>query len=145
MAIASHTTHSCPPMLINFLFHMSLLQSAKYMATPPGFSSPIDCCQHDNACHMTGCKQSDMDEEEERQYIHEATETLKQHTGKAPEGWLGPWISESHVTLDLLQVFQVYHLFRCCAYMSCPWAQLPMPAVLPAMPTCHSKCGCCID
>ena len=85
--------------------------------------------------------QSDMHEAEERKYIQEATETLKQHTGKAPEGWLGPWISESLVTLDLLQVFQVHQLFRCCAYMSCPQAQLPMRAVLPAMLKCYSKCG----
>ena len=45
-----------------------------------------------------------MNEEEEKQYIAEATATLEQYTGQKPKGWLGPWISESHVTLDLLQV-----------------------------------------
>ena len=45
-----------------------------------------------------------MSEREESQYITEATATLQHHTGKAPAGWLGPWISQSHVTLDLLQV-----------------------------------------
>ena len=45
-----------------------------------------------------------MIERDESQYIQKATATLKKHTGKAPAGWLSPWISESHVTLDLLQV-----------------------------------------
>lgn len=45
-----------------------------------------------------------MIERDEAQYIQQATATLEQHTGKAPKGWLSPWISESHVTLDLLQV-----------------------------------------
>ena len=48
--------------------------------------------------------QSDMSEPEETQYIAQATATLQQHTGKTPKGWLGPWISESFVTPDLLQV-----------------------------------------
>ena len=57
--------------------------------------------------HYTYCAlQSDMIEREESQYIQKATATLKQHTGKAPMGWLSPWISESHVTLDLLQVIR---------------------------------------
>ncbi len=45
-----------------------------------------------------------MHEDKEREWILSATETLKQHAGVSPKGWLGPWISESHVTPDLLQV-----------------------------------------
>ncbi len=45
-----------------------------------------------------------MHEDKEREWILNATETLKQHAGVTPKGWLGPWISESHVTPDLLQV-----------------------------------------
>ena len=50
-----------------------------------------------------------MHEDKEREWILNATETLKQHAGVTPKGWLGPWISESHVTPDLLQV----HLPSC--------------------------------
>ncbi len=45
-----------------------------------------------------------MNEQQEKDWILEATQILQQHAGVAPKGWLGPWISESHVTLDLLQV-----------------------------------------
>lgn len=57
--------------------------------------------------HWNCALQSDMIEPDESQYIQKATATLKQHTGKAPMGWLSPWISESHVTLDLLQVIRL--------------------------------------
>ena len=45
-----------------------------------------------------------MDETTEKLYIETATSTLAKHSGEKPKGWLGPWISESHVTPDLLQV-----------------------------------------
>ncbi len=40
---------------------------------------------------------------EERKLIVEATREIAQHEGTAPRGWLGPWISESDVTPDLLK------------------------------------------
>jgi hypothetical protein len=43
-----------------------------------------------------------MPEAEERALIGEATEAFKRHEGAGPAGWLGPWISESAVTPDLL-------------------------------------------
>jgi peptidoglycan/xylan/chitin deacetylase (PgdA/CDA1 family) len=42
-------------------------------------------------------------EDDERRLIADATETIARHEGKGPAGWLGPWIAESEVTLDLLQ------------------------------------------
>ncbi len=48
-------------------------------------------------------RQGVLPEEDERKLILEATEDLKRHHGKAPKGWLGPWISQSAVTPDLLQ------------------------------------------
>jgi len=41
-------------------------------------------------------------EEDEARLIGEATETIARLTGKRPEGWLGPGLAESRVTLDLL-------------------------------------------
>jgi len=47
--------------------------------------------------------QSVMDPTAEAALIAEATATITQAEGKAPQGWLSPWIAESLVTPDLLQ------------------------------------------
>ena len=48
-------------------------------------------------------RQGELPEEDEARLIHEVTETIRQQEGAPPRGWMGPWISESHVTLDLLK------------------------------------------
>jgi allantoinase len=48
-------------------------------------------------------RQSDMDEATEAAMIAQATKTLAESCGKRPYGWMGPWISETPVTPDLLQ------------------------------------------
>lgn len=48
-------------------------------------------------------RQGTMAESEERALIAEATAVLTKHSGVAPKGWLGPWISQSPLTPDLLQ------------------------------------------
>jgi peptidoglycan/xylan/chitin deacetylase (PgdA/CDA1 family) len=48
-------------------------------------------------------RQADYHEEDERRLIREATETIALHLGRRPHGWMGPWISESPVTSDLLK------------------------------------------
>ncbi len=47
-------------------------------------------------------RQADLDEDEERALIVEATAVLTERGGRPPAGWLGPWISQSHLTPDLL-------------------------------------------
>ncbi len=47
--------------------------------------------------------QIDFSEDDERRLIGEATETITRNEGRGPAGWLGPWIAESLVTLDLLK------------------------------------------
>jgi allantoinase len=47
-------------------------------------------------------RQGTLDEPAERALIAEATERIRREEGQAPAGWLGPWISESAVTPDLL-------------------------------------------
>ncbi len=47
-------------------------------------------------------RQGTLDEAAERALIAEATTRLAAEEGRAPRGWLGPWISESRVTPDLL-------------------------------------------
>jgi allantoinase len=48
-------------------------------------------------------RQGVLFENDEAALIREATETLASHVGKRPEGWMGPWRSESMVTSDLLK------------------------------------------
>ena len=48
-------------------------------------------------------RQDIMDEPTERAMINETTEAITRHFGKPPMGWLGPYIVQSDVTLDLLK------------------------------------------
>lgn len=47
-------------------------------------------------------RQSVLAREDEAVLIAETTDVLKQAEGVAPQGWLSPWIAESHHTPDLL-------------------------------------------
>lgn len=47
-------------------------------------------------------RQSDLSKTEEKKLIQTVTETITKYEGRAPKGWLGPWISESVDTPDLL-------------------------------------------
>lgn len=52
--------------------------------------------------HTNAVRQGVLGEAEERRMIEEVTRRLAAEEGRPPEGWLGPWISQSHVTPDLL-------------------------------------------
>jgi peptidoglycan/xylan/chitin deacetylase (PgdA/CDA1 family) len=47
-------------------------------------------------------RQSILPEAEERRLIAESTAAIARHEGRAPRGWLSPWIAESATTPDLL-------------------------------------------
>ena len=59
-------------------------------------------------------RQGVLSEDDERQLIVETTEAIRRHEGKAPTGWLGPWISQSRVTPDLLQEQGYRYLLDWC-------------------------------
>jgi allantoinase len=59
-------------------------------------------------------RQGVLNEAEERALIVHATERLAKEEGRAPEGWLGPWISHSHVTPDLLAEAGYRYLLDWC-------------------------------
>ncbi|MFY9291624.1 MAG: polysaccharide deacetylase family protein [Methylorubrum rhodinum] len=59
-------------------------------------------------------RQGDLPEEEERALIAEATALLTREEGRAPAGWLGPWISQSRVTPDLLAEAGYRYLLDWC-------------------------------
>ena len=48
-------------------------------------------------------RQIDMSYEQEKACITEATEAIHRHEGKPPMGWLAPYISQTHHSLDLLK------------------------------------------
>jgi allantoinase len=48
-------------------------------------------------------QQGVLSEKEERQLIEKVTAQFRQHEGAGPDGWMGPWISESPHTPDLLK------------------------------------------
>jgi allantoinase len=59
-------------------------------------------------------RQGILSEEDERQLIADSTSTIERHEGRAPAGWLGPWISQSHLTPDLLQEAGYTYLLDWC-------------------------------
>jgi allantoinase len=48
-------------------------------------------------------RQGELNETAERALLLACRDRMQQQNGKAPTGWLSPWISESRVTPDLLQ------------------------------------------
>ena len=59
-------------------------------------------------------RQGTLDEAAERALIGEATTRIAKEEGRAPEGWLGPWISHSPVTPDLLAEAGYKYLLDWC-------------------------------
>jgi allantoinase len=59
-------------------------------------------------------RQGTLGQAEEQTLIAEATARLAKEEGRAPEGWLGPWISHSHVTPDLLAEAGYRYLLDWC-------------------------------
>ena len=53
--------------------------------------------------HTNAQRQSDLNEADERALIVQCRARMSAAHGKAPDGWLSPWISESAVTPDLLR------------------------------------------
>lgn len=59
--------------------------------------------------------QAGMDEARERAYLTEIIEVLKKSTGKPPRGWLGPALSETFNTPNLLEELGLSYVCDWCA------------------------------
>ena len=59
-------------------------------------------------------RQGVLSETEERHLIEEATAVITRHEARQPDGWLGPWISQSLLTPDLLQEAGYKYLLDWC-------------------------------
>jgi peptidoglycan/xylan/chitin deacetylase (PgdA/CDA1 family) len=81
----------------------ALMNSAAYDACPP-----IAAALRERRAEIVGHgrsnaeRQADMDEAAERAMIAEVTARIRAEEGAAPAGWMGPWVSETAVTPDLL-------------------------------------------
>ncbi len=52
--------------------------------------------------HTNAERQAALSQDDERALLARCRQIMLAHSGKAPDGWLSPWISESLVTPDLL-------------------------------------------
>jgi len=59
-------------------------------------------------------RQGVLDEAAEAALLAEATAIIAREEGAAPKGWLGPWISQSHATPDLLAEAGYSYLLDWC-------------------------------
>jgi hypothetical protein len=59
-------------------------------------------------------RQGELTEYKESLLIDETTAAIEKHSGRRPRGWLGPWISQSHLTPDLLQEAGYGYLLDWC-------------------------------
>jgi allantoinase len=59
-------------------------------------------------------RQGVLDETEEAALIAEATAAIMRQEGAPPKGWLGPWISQSRITPDLLAEAGYVYLLDWC-------------------------------
>ena len=59
-------------------------------------------------------RQGELSESDERMLIDETTAAIARHAGTRPFGWLGPWISQSHATPDLLHETGYTYLLDWC-------------------------------
>jgi allantoinase len=59
-------------------------------------------------------RQGTLSENDERALIADSKATIEKYYGASPRGWLGPWISQSPVTPDLLQEAGFNYLLDWC-------------------------------
>jgi allantoinase len=81
------------------------LLNARLYQTAPQIPAAFRKRGDEIVCHgrTNSERQNGLSEQTERSLIREATETIATgEGGRRPTGWLGPWISETPATLDLL-------------------------------------------
>jgi len=86
-------------------FAPSLLVNTVLYETAPGLIAAFRAigCPIVSHGRTNAEAQAGLEEAAETRLILEARDTIARHEGAAPRGWLGPWISETERTPDLLQ------------------------------------------
>lgn len=73
--------------------------------------------------HSNSERQGVLDEQAEAELIAHTTRVISAHEPTPPRGWLGPWISQSHCTPDLLQEAGYTYLLDWCHDDQPTWFQ----------------------
>jgi allantoinase len=95
----------------------TLLVNSELYDHCPELAEAFSAAGHEIAAHgrTNSERQGGLTETAEAALIETVTSTIAQHAGRRPSGWLGPWISESLHTPDLLQeAGYEYVLDWCC-------------------------------
>ena len=103
-------------MLDRLGLHCTLLANSAVYTECPGLVESFRARGDEIAGHgrSNAERQGALPEAEEAALIAEATAVLNEREGTAPQGWLGPWVSQSAVTPDLLQEAGYRYLMDWC-------------------------------
>lgn len=96
---------------------LTCLVNSQVYDSCPGLIEAFAADGHEIAAHgRTNAERQDaLDEAGERALIAEATSRIERgNGGKRPQGWLGPWIAESHLTPELLKEAGYRYLLDWC-------------------------------
>jgi allantoinase len=122
-------------MLEEFGLPVTLLVNSEIYETAPAIVAAFREAGHEVAAHgrTNSEAQGLLGEAGEANLIRGATETIAAHEGQKPRGWLGPWLSESPVTPDLLHEAGYEYLLDWCADDQPIWLKTRAGRIL-AMP-----------
>jgi allantoinase len=82
---------------------VSLLVNAEMYVHAPQVAAAFSGAEIIGHGRSNSERQGTLSENDERALIAETTAAIEKHSGQRPRGWLGPWISQSHATPDLLE------------------------------------------
>ena len=94
----------------------TLLVNSELYGHCPELPAAFHAAGHEIAAHgrTNSERQGGLAERDEAALIESVSSTIARHAGGRPAGWLGPWISESTVTPDLLQEAGYQYLLDWC-------------------------------
>jgi peptidoglycan/xylan/chitin deacetylase (PgdA/CDA1 family) len=96
---------------------LTVLLNSVLLDHAPDFVAACQALGHEISCHgrTNSESQAGMDEAAERALIAEATSRIAAATGTPPAGWLGPWLSETDRTPELIRQAGYRYIMDWCA------------------------------
>jgi peptidoglycan/xylan/chitin deacetylase (PgdA/CDA1 family) len=96
---------------------LTILLNSALLDHAPDFVAACATAGHEISCHgrTNSESQAGLDAASERALIAEATSRIAQATGTPPPGWLGPWLSETERTPELIRQAGYRYIMDWCA------------------------------
>jgi peptidoglycan/xylan/chitin deacetylase (PgdA/CDA1 family) len=96
---------------------LTILLNSALLDHAPDFVAACAKAGHEVSCHgrTNSETQAGLDEAAERALIAEATSRIAQAIGTPPAGWLGPWLSETERTPELIRAAGYRYIMDWCA------------------------------